>query len=141
MIQDVVNEIANELSFFDDPEDAYAYIIDLGKRHAGLAPQEKTDPYLVKGCQSRVWLHHHREDGRHRFRTDGDAFIVRGLLALVTRVFDDREATEILSIGPEELLGKVGLKSFITPGRQNGVRAIIERIHAYARAEKTVTHA
>ena len=134
MIQDKVAEIADALSFFDTAEDAYDYIIDLGRRHEGLNEGDRIDAHRVQGCQSQVWLTHRPgPGGTHLFAADSDAFIVRGLVALILSVYSGRTAEEILQISDADILEKIDLRQFITPGRQNGVRAIVRRIQDHAR--------
>ncbi len=132
-IDQATQDIVDEFSFFDDWMQRYEYIIELGKKLEGLPDAKKDDAHLVPGCQSRVWFHARFEDGHVRFEADSDAVIVRGLIALLLRVYSDRTPEEIVST-PPEFFEVLELGSHLSGSRANGLRAMVDRIHAYARA-------
>ena len=126
-------EIADEFAFLDDWMLRYQHLIEHAKTMAPLAPEDKTDDRLVRGCQSRVWLRTWRKDGRFRIEADSEAQIVRGLASLLVRVFD--------GLPPEAVAGadlwclrEAGLAEHLSPNRANGLDAMVRRIRAEAAA-------
>ncbi|MEX2453543.1 MAG: SufE family protein [Rhodospirillaceae bacterium] len=132
-IDQATAEIVDEFAFFDDWVQRYEYIIELGKNLAGLPDEMKDDAHKVPGCQSQVWFHARREDGRIHFDADSDAMIVRGLIALLLRVYSGRTPDEIVST-PPEFFEVLELGSHLSGSRANGLHAMVTRIHAYAKA-------
>ncbi|MBU6407262.1 MAG: SufE family protein [Alphaproteobacteria bacterium] len=129
--------IAEEFSFFSDWEERYAHLIDLGGRLPRLPEGERTEANRVRGCASQVWLVATATDDappRFRLAADSDAHIVRGLIALVLRLYSDRTAQEISQLDPEALFRRVGLSEALSAQRANGLRAMIARIRALAAA-------
>jgi cysteine desulfuration protein SufE len=129
-------EIVEDLAFFDDWEQRYQYIIDLGKSIPPMDDSLKTDERLVRGCQSSVWLVSNEQDGRLQFQVDSDAVIVNGLLALVMAAFNDRTPAQILGFDIDGYFRQLDLERHITPTRGNGLRAIVAKIQAIAKAKK-----
>jgi len=125
-------EIIDDLEFFDDWEQRYQYIIDLGKQIPGLEESECTPDRLVKGCQSNVWLKADFTDGQIHFSVDSDAVIVQGLLALVMAAYNDKTPKEILDFDIEGYFATLDLESHITPTRGNGLRSIVGKIRELA---------
>jgi cysteine desulfuration protein SufE len=125
-------EIAEDLAFFDDWEQRYQFIIDLGKQIPGLSDEAKTPNKLVKGCQSSVWLDYTLQNGRYQFDVDSDAVIVQGLLVLVLSAYHDKTAQEILAFDMDAYFKELDLESHITPTRGNGLRAIVGKIRQIA---------
>lgn len=125
-------EIIDDLSFFDDWEERYKYIIDLGRELAPLADDLHTDDRLVKGCQSNVWLESKNTAGVFEFTVDSDAVIVRGLLALVMAAYNGRTAAEILAFDIDAYFGELDLERHLSPTRGNGLRAIVAKIKGLA---------
>ncbi|RDV29274.1 SufE family protein [Alteromonas aestuariivivens] len=126
-------EIVDDLAFFDDWEQRYQYIIDLGKAIPGLAENERTPDRLVKGCQSSVWLVSRIENGLVSFDVDSDAVIVQGLLALVLAAYNNKTPKQILDFDIEGYFQALDLERHITPTRGNGLRAIVAKIQELAR--------
>jgi Cysteine desulfuration protein SufE len=127
------------LSFFDDWEERYKYIIDLGKSLPNFEDEWRTPERLVKGCQSNVWIQpgnmNHPEYGEVlTFSVDSDAVIVRGLLGLVLAAYDHRTPKQILEFDIDEYFGAVELERHLSPTRGNGLRSIVSRIKAIAQA-------
>lgn len=126
-------EILDTFEFLDDWEDRYKYIIDLGKTLLPLAPEEMSDTYKVRGCQSQVWLVPTVDaDGKIHLRGDSDAFIVKGLVAVMLGIFSGKTAAEIKAIDAKEILGQLGLASHLSPMRANGLFSMVERIQGIA---------
>jgi cysteine desulfuration protein SufE len=130
-INEVQQEIVEEFSAFEDWMDKYGYLIELGNELKDLDPKDKTDQYLIKGCQSRVWLVSDFTDGKIVFRGESDAVIVKGLVALLLRVVSNRTPEELLN---NELffVDEIGLKQHLSPTRSNGLLAMIKQIKLYA---------
>tara|TARA_R110002096_G_scaffold388584_1_gene582831 strand:+ start:1267 stop:1686 length:420 start_codon:yes stop_codon:yes gene_type:complete len=126
-------EILDTFEFLDDWEDRYKYIIDLGKKLPALSETEMNDTYKVRGCQSQVWLVPDVDsEGRIHFRGDSDAFIVKGLVAVVLLIFSGKTAAEIRATDGRAVLDQLGLASHLSPLRANGLFSMVERIQAIA---------
>ena len=137
-INEVQHEIVEEFSVYEDWMDKYSYLIELGNDLKDLDPREKTDEYLIKGCQSRVWLLSDFVNGKIVFRGESDAVIVKGLVALLLRVVSDRTPEEILN---NELffIDEIGLKQHLSPTRSNGLLSMIKQIRLYAVAYNRIS--
>lgn len=134
-----IEEILENFEFLDDWEDRYKYLIDLGKALPELSSDEKADQNKVQGCVSQVWLittTQAREDGTTilTFKGQSDALIVQGLVAIVIAIFSEKSAKEILNINISELFQNLQLQEHLSPQRSNGLKSMIGRIHADARA-------
>ncbi len=129
-----VEDIIETLAFFDDWEDRYRYIIDLGKQLPAMPEAQKREELLVRGCQSQVWLDWREREGRMHFEIDSDALIVRGLIALVLAAFDGRAPREILEFDVEGYFAQLDLLKHLSPTRGNGLRAMVQRIRDVAAA-------
>ncbi|TDO99379.1 SufE family protein [Marinomonas balearica] len=132
-------DIIDDLSFFDDWEERYKYIIDLGKSLPKFEEEWRTSERLVKGCQSSVWIQPGNEmDSQYgevlTFSVDSDAVIVRGLLGLVLAAYDHKTAKQILEFDIDGYFGAVDLERHLSPTRGNGLRSIVMRIKAIASA-------
>lgn len=132
-IEEETDRIVEEFSLFDDWTGRYEYLVDLGRRLAPLEDAYRDESHRVQGCQSRVWFHAWREGGRVHFVADSDALIVKGLIALLLRVYSGRAPAEILAT-PPDFLARIELGSHLTGSRANGLHAMIRRIKAYAEA-------
>lgn len=131
-----LNNLIEDFSLFDDWEDRYAYLIDLGKKIESLPEEFKRDEFLVKGCTSKVWLIMERDDkGAMRFKADSDAHIVKGLVAIVLRVYDGCDPDEIASINMESGFKQMGLEAHLSPSRRNGFFSMIDTIRQTAKAK------
>lgn len=125
-------ELLEEFSIFDNWMDRYQYIIDMGRQLPDYPEADQVAAYKIEGCQSNVWLRSSEEVGRLHFRATSDAAIVSGLIAILLRIYDDREPQEILE-GEPKFLTELGLDKHLSPTRSNGLHAMIERIYAIAR--------
>ena len=133
-IQTEIEDIVDEFDLLGDWEERYRYLIDMGKAIDGLPDAEKTDASKVKGCVSQVWLVTDRQGDRLVFRADSDAHIVRGLAALLLRLYSGRTREDILSVDAREVLHRIGLSEHLSPQRSNGLNSMIGRIRAAAEA-------
>jgi cysteine desulfuration protein SufE len=127
-----LDELLDTFEFFDDWEDKYRFIIDLGKELPGLPDTDKTDAHLIRGCQSRVWLTYESTDELLRFNMDSDAHIVRGLIAVVLIAIQNRSGAEIQRLDIEGIFGQLDLLAHLSVTRGNGLRAMVGRIKEVA---------
>ena len=134
-VEEEKQAILDEFALLGDWMQRYEYIIELGKRLPGLPDDMKVASHKVPGCQSQVWFYARREDGRIVFDADSDAMIVRGLIALLLRLYSGRTPDEILATSPE-FFAQLELGSHLSGSRANGLHAMIKRIQAYAQAYK-----
>ena len=128
-------ELVERFSIFDDWEDRYAYLIELGRKLPPFDDASRTELNKVRGCVSQVWLTHEVLDDRIFFRADSDAFIVKGLVAVLLELYSGRTAAEILDTPIEEIFDQLGLSSHLTPSRRNGFFSMVERVRGVARAQ------
>lgn len=129
-----LDDLYEEFELFDDWEERYKYIIDLGKDMAPLELTEKTEATKVRGCASQVWLViDEAPDGILRFRGDSDAFIVKGLIALLSRLLNGLSHEEIQDFSIRDTLNRLGLNEALSSQRTNGLMSMVERLkHATA---------
>ena len=129
----VQEEIIEEFSTFDEWLDKYDYLIGLSETLPPIAPEHRTNQYLIEGCQSRVWIDARMEDGCIRFTADSDAIITKGIIALLIRVLDGRTPREVLDT---ELyfIDAIGLSANLSPTRSNGLLAMVKQMRLYALA-------
>ena len=133
-----INSIKDDFTFLEDWEDRYRYVIELGKALPPFEETLRTEDNKVAGCVSQVWLATQKVSSQSpegpvlRFSGDSDAMIVRGLVAILIAIFNDKPATEILNIDAEGILSSLGLKEHLTPQRSNGLSAMVERIRTEA---------
>lgn len=127
-----ITELVENFALFDDWEERYRYLIDLGRAIPELSEDMKTDEALVKGCTSRVWLHPRIENGILHFEADSDAHIVRGLVALLMSAYQDQPITAIKDIDIETSFKAIGLDKHLSPNRRSGFYAMVEKIQSLA---------
>ncbi len=132
-IEEAKQSIIDEFALFDDWVGRYEYIVELGRKLDGLPPDCRTEQYRVRGCQSQVWFRASQENGLIVFEADSDAVIVQGLIALLLRVYSHRSAEDILAT-PPDFFEKIELGSHLSGNRANGLHAMVNHIHAYARS-------
>lgn len=128
-----MQELLDELDLFQDWTERYEYIISLGKKLAPLPEEEKTDDKLIKGCQSRVWLHTTNHHGIIHLNADSDSLITKGLIALFIRLLSDLPADDIVK-ADLSLLNKTGLKDHLAPTRANALKSMEQQIKQAALA-------
>ena len=132
-INEIQDEIIEEFSGFDDWMDKYQLLIDLGNEQPPLDEKYKIESNLIDGCQSRVWLQADYEAGKIHFSAESDALIVKGIVALLIRVFSDHTPQEILNT-EIYFIDAIGLKEHLSPTRSNGLLAMVKQIRMYALA-------
>lgn len=131
-IAEIEDEIRDEFAMFDDWEDRYNYLIDLGKDLPLIDPAKKTDERIIKGCQSRVWLDANvSDDNRIIYTADSDAIITKGLISLMIRVLSNQPAEEIAK-AELKFIDDIGLKEHLSPTRSNGLVSMINQMKRYA---------
>jgi cysteine desulfuration protein SufE len=133
-------ELKDEFDLLGDWEQRYRHVIDLGRGLDPLVDAERTDANKVRGCASQVWLVRALgPDGRLRFRGDSDAHIVRGLIAILFRLFSGQTPDEILKVDARAAFDRLGLIGALSAQRSNGLFAMVERIRRDAEAAKATT--
>lgn len=132
-IEEIEEEIVDEFSMFPEWMEKYEHLIALGKSLPLIDPAYKTDENLVKGCQSKVWLHATMENGRVRYTADSDAVMTKGIIALLVRVLDAHTPEEILS-ARLEFIDSIGLKEHLSATRSNGLVSMIKQMKFFALA-------
>ncbi|WP_092206751.1 SufE family protein [Bizionia echini] len=135
-IEDIQNEIIDEFSMFEDWEERYQYMIDLGKDLPLIDAQYKTENNLIKGCQSKVWVHADLVDNKIIFTADSDAIITKGIIAILIRAFSNQEPQDIIAANTE-FIDKIGLKDHLSPTRANGLVSMVKQLKMYAIAYQT----
>lgn len=127
-----INEIVDNFSLFGDWEDRYRYLIDLGSRLPPMPESLKTENTRVRGCMSQVWMVLGWDSqGRLSMLADSDAQIVRGLVAVLCSIFQEKTAEEIKEIDVEEIFKKLGLDQHLSPNRRNGFFSMVERVRSF----------
>ena len=127
-------DIVETFDFLDDWEDRYRHVIDLGKAMPALAEEFKVPALKVQGCASQVWLRPEITGGRFDFQGDSDAMIVRGLIAILHRLYAGLTLPEVLAVDAPGELARLGLTDHLSSQRSNGLRAMVERIRSVAAA-------
>lgn len=126
-IDEIQNAIIDDFSYLDDWEMRYEYIIELGKSLPIIEDKFKTDEFLIKGCQSRVWLKADYKSGILSFKADSDAVITKGIIALLIKVLNQQK-TENIANAELYFIEKIGLKDHLSPTRSNGLRSMMTQM-------------
>ena len=132
-IKEIQEEIVDEFSLFDDWMERYEHLIALGKSLPLIEPQYKTEENIIKGCQSKVWVHGALDQQKVVFTADSDAILTKGLVALLLRVFSNRTPQEILD-ADTKFIDEIGLKEHLSPTRANGLLSMVKQLKIYALA-------
>ena len=130
-IKEIQEEIIEDFELFEDWMQRYEYIIETGKSLPGISEANKTEDNLIKGCQSKVWLHADFIADKVQFSADSDAILTKGIISLLLRVFNERSPQEILDAEPY-FIDEIGLKEHLSPTRANGLLAMIKQMKFYA---------
>ena len=130
-IQEIQNEIIDDFSLFDDWQDRYEHLIEIGKSLSPLNKEQKQDSNLVKGCQSNVWLTAKEEDGKIIYEADSDAILPKGIAGLLVKIYSGQTPEDILK-SDENFIKEIGLQEFLSPTRANGLLAMMKQIKFYA---------
>lgn len=132
-INAIQDEIIEEFEFLTDWMDKYENIIQIGKELPIIDPRYKTDDHLIRGCQSRVWLHAEYVAGKIQFTADSDAIITKGLISLVVKVLSNQSPKDIAE-ADLYFIPAIGLNSHLSPTRSNGLLSMVQQIKSYAMA-------
>lgn len=132
-ISEIQEEIISDFEQFEDWMDKYSYLIEIGNSLPEIDPKYKTDDNLIRGCQSRVWLQQKLVGDYLIFEAESDALIVKGLVALLLKVYSERTPKEILANDPY-FINKIGLHQHLSPTRSNGLMSMVKQIKLYAMA-------
>lgn len=134
-IEEIENEIVEEFSLFDEWDEKYEYIIDLGKKLPPLEDQYKKDENRVRGCQSTVWLVADYKDGKIFYKAESDAVIVKGLISMLIRVLSGHQPDEIIE-AKLGFINEIGMMTHLAQTRSNGLLAMVKQMKNYALAHK-----
>src|SRR4051794_39064449 len=137
-IEEIENEIVDEFSLFDNWDDKYEYIIDLGKRLPPLDDQYKKDENKVRGCQSTVWLVADYKNGQVIYKAESDAIIVKGLISMLIRVLSGQSPDDIIH-AKLDFIRKIGMMTHLAQTRSNGLLSMVKQMKNYAVAFKIKT--
>ncbi|HXJ99500.1 MAG TPA: SufE family protein [Gelidibacter sp.] len=135
-IKAIQEELIDEFSMFEDWEERYQYMIDLGKSLPLIDDEYKTQEHLIKGCQSRVWVNAQMQNDKVIFTADSDAIITKGIIAILIRVFSNQSPKDIID-ADTDFIDKIGLKEHLSPTRANGLVSMIKQLKMYAIAYQT----
>lgn len=135
-IKEIQNEIIDEFSMFDDWMQRYEYMIELGKSLPIIDEAHKTEENIIKGCQSKVWLHAALNDGKVQYTADSDAIITKGIISILIRAFNNKSPKEIIE-ADTLFIDEIGLKEHLSPTRANGLVSMLKQIKMYAIAYQT----
>lgn len=135
-IQTIQEEIVDEFSLFEDWMQRYEYIIELGKSLPLIDEAHKTDENIIKGCQSKVWVHGELKDKLLHFTADSEAILTKGIIAILIRVFSGQPPQDIIDSGTG-FIDEIGLKEHLSATRANGLVSMIKQMKLYAVAYQT----
>ena len=135
-IKDIQEDIVDEFSMFDDWMQRYEYMIELGKSLPLIDEQYKTEDNIIKGCQSKVWVHAQLQDDKLVFTADSDAIITKGIIAILVRAFSNQKPAAIIEANTR-FIDEIGLKEHLSPTRANGLVNMIKQLKLYAVAYQT----
>ena len=130
-ISEIQQEIVDEFSMFDDWMQRYEYMIELGKSLPLIEEQYKTDNHIIKGCQSKVWVHAEMKGDKLVFTADSDAIITKGIIAILIRAFSNQKPSSIVE-ADTAFIDEIGLKEHLSPTRANGLISMIKQLKLYA---------
>lgn len=130
-LQKAAEELVEDFDLFEDWADKYEYIISLGKDLPSMGAEKKVEENTVQGCQSQVWLTAESKEGEVFFEADSDAIITKGIIALLVKVFNGQQASDIVNDNLS-FIDQIGLKEHLSPNRSNGLVAMIKKMKAYA---------
>ena len=134
-INEIQIKIIEEFEMFDNWNHKYEYLIELGKELNIINEKHKTKDNLITGCQSKVWLHAEKEDGKIIYTADSDAIMTKGIIALLIRVFSNQPANKIIT-ADLSFIDRIGLKDQLSATRANGLSSMIKKMKLYALALK-----
>lgn len=132
-IKEIQDELIEDFAFYSDWMEKYEYIIQLGKELPVMDEQLKQDQFIIKGCQSKVWLYPELKDGKLYFSADSDAVITKGLVSMMVKVLSGNSPKEIVD-AELYFIDQIGLKDHLSPTRANGLLAMVKQMKMYALA-------
>ena len=135
-IKEIQKEIIEDFGLFEDWMQRYEFIIDTGKSLPLISDENKSDDNLIKGCQSKVWLHADYENGKLIFSADSDAILTKGIISLLLSVYSQQTPKDILEADPF-FIDEIGLKEHLSPTRANGLLSMVKQIKLLALAYQT----
>lgn len=135
-IPEIQNELVDEFSMFDDWMQRYEHMIELGRSLPMIEERYKIDDNLIKGCQSKVWVHAELQDDKLVFTADSDAIITKGIIAILVRVLSNQRPQDIID-ADMGFIDEIGLKEHLSPTRANGLVSMIKQLKLYAIAYQT----
>lgn len=135
-IQEIQEEVVEEFAVFDEWLDKYAYLIELGKSLEAYDEKNKTEQYLIQGCQSRVWVSAEWVDSKVIYSADSDAIITKGIISLLIRVLSNQSPQDILA-ADLTFIDRIGLRENLSPTRANGLVAMLKQMKLFALAYQT----
>ena len=127
-----IEELIERFSFFDDWQERYRYIIDLGMKLPPLEDVHKTEDNKVRGCMSQVWMTHREEEAALHFFADSDSHIVKGLISVLLTLYSGKSSEDVLALDIERVFQEIGLNQHLSPNRRNGFYSMVERIRTVA---------
>ena len=135
-ITEIQEEIIDDFELFEDWMQRYEFIIETGKSLPQIKDSNKSDDNLIRGCQSKVWLHADYSDGKMIYSADSDAILTKGIISLLLRVYNNKTPEEVLAAEPY-FIDRIGLKEHLSPTRANGLLSMVKQIKLLALAHKT----
>ena len=135
-ITEIKNDIVEEFAMFEDWEERYQYMIDLGKTLPLIDTQFKTEDNIIKGCQSKVWVHANMKDDKVIFTADSDAIITKGIIAILIRVFSNQHPKDIIE-ADTDFIDHIGLKEHLSTTIANGLVSMVKQLQIYAISYQT----
>ncbi len=135
-IKEIQEEIVDEFSMFEDWMQRYEYMIELGKSLPLIDEKYKTDDNIIKGCQSKVWVHAELDGDKLVFTADSDAIITKGIIAILIRTFSNQKPKDIID-ADTDFIDEIGLKEHLSPTRANGLVSMVKQLKMYAIAYQT----
>jgi len=136
-INEIQDELIEDFALFDDWESKYEYIIDMGKQLPPLPEHYKTEENIIKGCQSRVWLHAEADGDVVKFAADSDAIIVKGLVSMLVKVLSGHKPEEIASANLY-FMERIGLHQHLAQTRSNGLASMVKQMKMYGLAYQSI---
>lgn len=134
-IKEIQEEIIDEFAYFEDWMERYEHLIELGKSLPLIDPEFKLEENLIKGCQSKVWLHSELKNDLLELTADSDAILTKGIVALLLRVYNHQKPEDILR-ADNNFIDEIGLKEHLSPTRANGLVSMLKQIKLYALAQQ-----
>ena len=130
MTHEALEELIENFALFDDWEERYRYLIDLGRALPKMEEALKVDANLVEGCTSKVWMYPDIRDGVFHFSADSDAHIVRGLVAILDKAYQGQRVEDLAGIDIEGVFTRIGLDQNLSPNRRSGFFSMVEQVRA-----------